>query len=472
MDNPRPHAGIDQSAPGTGSALWHYLATDDFPARNASANAFTAQLTFNWRSDAGNGKGTAAVPMQPYETRVVDVAALQAKGTIPANAQWAYVSITAPIRPDDLLAVAASFDSAGKLGAQTPFSDQVANHWEGGRWEVDANHDTIIAVGNAGTTASKAQITFYYNSGQGKYQVEQTLGPEKQLWLDMGKVIGTQVADKNGNTIPSAVMSGTYELRSLTNQPTEGLFEGKLVVDKTYGYAAHGCMQCCGYNLPYMGFDPFNLLLNGSGNQSVWGENGCNSWDYDITSYFYNGWGTGNTQIATANHNLITGVGVGSTTNFSFGYVPITTEVSLHRSCPNTYKAPSSPVNVRVPTDSRIVATTNSYSISATTNPACPSGQAGWYRTVTKIVTDQFGADIHLDGQSLSELVTITVPNDLGISSTTTGSAVTSGGGYFGDIYLVCSPRCPSSPGETDAIQQIVDVLPTTGATYHLNGIT
>jgi hypothetical protein len=152
-------------------------------------------------------------------------------------------------------------------------------------------------------------------------------------------------------------MSGTYELRSLTNLPTEGLFEGKLVVDKTYGYAAHGCMQCCGYDLPYMGLDPFNLLLNGSGDQSVWGENGCNGWDYDISGYFYNGWATGNPQIATANHSLITGVGVGSTTNSAAAYVPYTTEVSLHRSCPNSWRAPSGPVNVScaVPTNYRQV---------------------------------------------------------------------------------------------------------------------
>jgi len=147
--------------------------------RNASASAYTAQVTFNWRSGTTTGKSTTAVPLQPYATNMVDVAALQAQGTIPASAQWAYVSVTAPIQPDSLLAVAASYDATGKLGAQTPFSDQVANHWEGGKWEVDANHNTIIAVGNAGITASKAQITFYYNSGQGKYQVEQDAWPRR-----------------------------------------------------------------------------------------------------------------------------------------------------------------------------------------------------------------------------------------------------------------------------------------------------
>jgi len=317
--------------------------------RNVSGHAYTAQLTFNWRSDSNTGKSTTAVAIQPYATAMVDVAALQKNGTIPAPARWAYVSITAPIQPDNLLAVATSFDATGRLGAQTAFSDQVASHWSGGKWEVDANHDTIIAVGNAGSAASKAQITFYYNSGQGKYRIEQTLATDEQLWLDMGKVIRNQVPDKNGNTIPSSVMSGTYELRSLTNKATQGLFEGKLVIDKTYGYAAHGCMLCCGYSDPYMYFDPFGLLGGDDGDQYVWATDDCEGGDDDITEYFLNGtyrWWTGNTQIATASNNQITAVAVGSTTNNASGYMPITREVGWGRPCPNVVEEPSGPVNV------------------------------------------------------------------------------------------------------------------------------
>jgi hypothetical protein len=315
--------------------------------RNASANAFTAQLTFNWRSDATTGKANTAVPMQPYETRRVDVAALQAKGTIPASAQWAYVSITAPVQPDELLAVAASFDASGRHGAQTPFSDQVANHWEGGKWEVDANHDTIISVGNAGTKTSKAQITFYHTSGQGKYQVEKELAPDEQLWLDVGNLIGNQVPDKYGKTIPADVMWGTYELRSPTDKPTEGLFEGKLVVDKTYGYAVHGCGRCCGYDPPYMDINPLPLVVSGSGNQEVWALDSCTGFDDNVTGPFLSGgygarWWTGNAQIATANWNLISGVAVGSTTNDASGYLL----TSGPRECPNTRELPLGNTNV------------------------------------------------------------------------------------------------------------------------------
>ena len=163
------------------------------------------------------------------------------------------------------------------------------------------------------------------------------------------RLIGNQTLDTNGKTIPSDVMWGTYELKSLANKATQGFFEGKLVVDKTYGYAAHGCMLCCGYSGPYMYYDPFGLLVGGNGDQYIWATDDCEGGDDDITDYFLNGvhnWWTGNTGVATASNNLISAVGVGSTTNYASGYMPITREIGYGRQCPNSVHQPSGPVNV------------------------------------------------------------------------------------------------------------------------------
>jgi hypothetical protein len=87
----------------------------------ASAAAYTAQLTFNWRADTITGKSTTSVQLKPYETVMVDVAALQANGTIPASAQWPYVSIAAPIKPDELL--------AGLLAWRSDWGSFYLRHW-------------------------------------------------------------------------------------------------------------------------------------------------------------------------------------------------------------------------------------------------------------------------------------------------------------------------------------------------------
>ena len=78
-----------------------------------------------------------------------EVAALQDGKTLPANTNWASVTITTNSKPDELVAVAASYDATLRYGAQTPFSDQLTFKWEGGMWEYDPYHNSIITAGNS-----------------------------------------------------------------------------------------------------------------------------------------------------------------------------------------------------------------------------------------------------------------------------------------------------------------------------------
>jgi len=118
--------------------------------RNTSLRTYTAHIRFNWRSATATGKTRPIdLILKPNATQVVDVAALQAQKVIPTDAHWAAVILSAPVQPDDLMALAASYDETGRYGAQTPFSDQLASHWEGGQWEVDGTHNSLVAIANA-----------------------------------------------------------------------------------------------------------------------------------------------------------------------------------------------------------------------------------------------------------------------------------------------------------------------------------
>ena len=184
--------------------------------RNASARSFTAHLRFSWRSATASGK-TAPIdlPFIPNQTQTIDVAALQAQNLLLADAHWAAAILSAPVQPDDLLAVAASYDQTGRYGAQTPFSDQLASHWEAGKWEVDSMHNSLVTIGNGGNKPERAQLTILYNQGTGKYQVEQTLAPDEQMAFDFGKLIRDQVPDKNGHTLPPDLTYGAYRILDL-----------------------------------------------------------------------------------------------------------------------------------------------------------------------------------------------------------------------------------------------------------------
>lgn len=285
--------------------------------RNTSARPFTAHIRFNWRSATASGKTPPIdLALKPNATQAVDVAALQAQKLIPADAYWAAVVISAPIQPDDLMAIAASYDQTGRYGAQTPFSDQLASHWEGGKWEVDSMHDSLLTVGNGGNKPAKAELTILYNQGSEQYQVEQMLAPDEQMLVDFGKLIRNQVPDKNGHVLPPELTSGAYRLRDLEHNPLGALYEGKVIVDKTYGHAAYGCGVCCGPDAPTMAFDPLAVSIDDYADQYVQALNSCGGGVQDFTDDFSTWW-TGDTAIATANKNSIHGVAAGTTNHYA-----------------------------------------------------------------------------------------------------------------------------------------------------------
>lgn len=105
----------------------------------------------------------------------------------------------------------------------------------------------------------------------------------------------------------------------------------------------------------------------------------------------------------------------------------------------------------------------------------CPSGQAGWSRTVYLQLQDQTGSGIDIAGITMADSIHLGSRNDLGASDTTTGSHVTDNNGAWPDTYFVCSPACPGS-GESDALQTwTYNTVPLPSANlvvYKCNSIT
>ena len=270
---------------------------------------------------------------------------MQEQNIIPTDAKWASVIISAPVKPDEFMAVAASYDKTLRYGAQTPFNDQLESHWEGGKWEVDATHDSIITAGNGGDKPAQAQVTLFFNGGTGKYQIEQTLAPDQQLWLDLGRLIRDRVPDKNGNTLPSDLTSGTYQFRDLTQSPGSSLFEGKVITDKTYGHAAYGCMICCGHGSGFMWIDPLGVGAGYQQTQTVGAIDNCDGNPYTY-GWEYPNWWTGNTSIATASTQQINGIAAGATGDFANGRINTGDGMTYVQQCPMDNDSPQGDTNV------------------------------------------------------------------------------------------------------------------------------
>ena len=290
--------------------------------RNTTGKPLTAALRFSWRGDNTTGKAPGpSLQLLPYQTRRVDVAALQDGKTLPANARWTSVILTTNSKPDEVMAVATSYDAALQYGAQTPFSDQLTFGWEGGMWEYDAQHNSIISAGNGGTKLTQAAFTLFYNQGAERYDVEQTLQPDDQMWIDVGKLIREHVPDKNGKTLPADLTTGSYEFRDLTDKFIGSLFEGKVIYEKTYGHVTYGCGQCCAYDSPWLTYNPLAIAEGFTAPNGV-AATDCNGTIRDVSSTFAGGWTTANPPIATVDtHGVHTGVTVGSTSTTTSGYL-------------------------------------------------------------------------------------------------------------------------------------------------------
>jgi hypothetical protein len=210
-------------------------------------------------------------------------------------------------------------------------------------WEYDPYHSSIITAGNGGTKPTQAAFTIFYNQGTQRYDLEQTLQPDEQMWIDVGKLIREHVPDKNGNTLPADVTSGSYEFRDLVNTGVGTLFEGKVIYDKTYGHVAYGCAACCGYSNPYLYYNPLGVPVGSTSNQLVYAPDGCQGGaPADVSDSFYNNWSTGS--IATVDaYGTHTGVAVGSTTSQTLGFINIGDPL---RQCPALQKNPRGPTNV------------------------------------------------------------------------------------------------------------------------------
>jgi hypothetical protein len=185
-----------------------------------------------------------------------------------------------------MMAIAASYDQTGRYGAQTPFSDQLASHWEAGKWEVDAMHDSLVTLGNGGSKATRAGLTILYNEGKSEYRLERDLAPEETTLIDFGKLIRNQVADKDGHTLPVDLTSGAYRVLDLDDDAAGTVYEGKVIVDKTYGHAAYGCAICCEPEFALMEFDPLVVGVDATSTQQVETTSSCGGGTQIITATF------------------------------------------------------------------------------------------------------------------------------------------------------------------------------------------
>src|SRR6202034_3920134 len=263
--------------------------------RNTTASALPVAASLPWRNPSQSGSVTLLeMVLAPGVTRVLNLADT---GTgVPLDAYWATIVLNYQGRRGDIVPIATSFDESGRYGLQTPFSEGVSHLWKGSMWHVDGSHNSLITAGNGGSGVTHAAVTLFYNKGKSSYTIQKQLEPGEQIGADLVGIIRNQIPDKDGKTIPRDVTMGSYELRDLDHIGVGYLYEGKLVIDKSWGHGYYGCAGCCGYEGQRLLPNPFGGGVGTQGNNTAESEDMCSDSWVDLTSEA-SGWASTNSGI-------------------------------------------------------------------------------------------------------------------------------------------------------------------------------
>ena len=399
--------------------------------RNAGQSSLPVSVAVDWRSE--NTLGTYQVPalnLKPGELKTLDLGQLQRAGSIPASAMWSTVRLSYTGKSTDLIPVALSYDASSRYGLQTPFTEGTNRVFKGSMWHVDSTHNSLITTGNGGSEATSAQVTLFYNGGQSQYRVEKLLAPGQQMWLDVGQLIRNQVPDSDGKTMKPDTMTGSYELRDLDHATVGLLYEGKLIVDKTYGHAAYGCALCCGYVKTELTPSPFSGPPGIDNLDYFQAEEQCGAYWDDVTNSA-SGWQSSNTSVATLPTRTLHTVAVGTASGSASQWLQGAKPAPL---CPAYFFGPNQSVNV-TPVITSINPQTG---VVGATVQVTISGSG--FGSSAGNVTTTAGSQIQ---------VAIKSWNDGQIGVTFTISSIAATGNYTVVVTTAASAACPSCQAQT-----------------------
>ena len=346
----------------------------------------------------------------------------------------------------DLVAINASHDSTFRYLFQSPFTDALSFSWGGGLWSVDSTHNSLITTGNGGNKPARVKAALRHALGTFELP-DRTLQPGESLWLNVRELIQNQVLDRAGNAIPPTVTSGVYEFDQLDDDVVGSLYEGKLILDSTYGNAAYGCANCCGYYAMGIVPDPFGIGVGFTGQDMILVENACTGIQSYRTTLGY-GWGTGNSGIAIVNNSgLVSALASGQTSSFS----------SINLSTPEVWHCPVATQRV-----SNVV-TGKTVSVSLSPSSISPLGQS----TVT--VTLSPAASGHSVSLQVAEVGNSGGHQHLGrpVGTLAASSGTTNVGGQFTTSYTA------SAFGGGETVTATVDgIAGSKTATVSVSGLS
>ncbi len=366
------------------------------------------------------------------------------------------VDIAYDAAPGSVIGQLTSVDQSGDYAFVVPVKDPegMSEALEGGYpWTLENGTTTVLHLKN--TTKDIQTVGVIIRYAGGTYIPDGfDLQPYQTIAVDIKKLRDSKQPDGQGRLIPSDATQGQLVWMQQTPYTVIGRAEGTDVAAGTS--KSFSCIiGCCDYFWSdfTVSPDPMNGLV-GEGGQFAVTNIGTDCFGNGFLWYNVQAkaasWSTTNAAVATVSSSgYAYCAGAGSATvSGNFNDKNYYMKPPLYSQCVYSafiYPTPS-PVNVG-PYQVEPVADTGH-------GPALSNGCAGWYRYVTNQIQNQNGSPFAHAGIIMNDVVDFGTTNQLGLSPIF-GNPVTtdSSGNWYNDLYEVCTSKCPTPGGESDALQ-------------------
>jgi hypothetical protein len=151
------------------------------------------------------------------------------------------------------------------------------------------------------------------------YELQQTIAPGDQMWVNLGQLIQQRVPDRNGNFLPVDVNTVTYDVQELS-PGGHNLIANDLTVNPSAGQAIPNYPRCCPYSDYYYSPNYVQFIYDGSAPYLIDAIDSCNGTPYSIIDDFTS-FSSSNTSVAQFTKGLVQAVGVGQATGTAHGWL-------------------------------------------------------------------------------------------------------------------------------------------------------
>jgi hypothetical protein len=425
--------------------------------RNSSSAPITGTPTFWWM--AGGTAQSAQLPaltLRADETRTLDIPKMLASAGLKNFSGSISLVFDVQGNSAGLLMAGGSVDQKYTyVFAVVPKGVKVSAAKNLSYWSIGNGDDTMMTLWNAADDAQDLIFRLMFTGGHYDFPIH--LGPRTTQMFNVSEIVRSQTPDVDGNIIPLGITDGSAELMGAQGEVDSMLvaMEAGIYNVKKATCGTYSCQTCNGVTDGSLyPLNSFTLALGTTIQLNL-----IETWNSGV-QYNMNGgsnWSSSNTSVATVSSSgLVTGFVAGSTNILAQDryYEPSYTAQFCGVNLPYCPVQPAfqpggiSKVTVRALYSAKFVSN-NKNQINS-----CPSGQAGWLRSIHEIIVDQSGNPWTNDGILMTESVTLT-RNDFGAPcDNCNGKEDTYGGGYFDDRYSFCAPACVApTNGEVDATQ-------------------